>query len=80
MHRHALGSLLIAACALSWGFIGLIVRDVELPAMTIVFFRVALAAAAVALILLAAGRRDLLRPPPRQVIALGVLLAIHWSL
>ncbi len=80
MSRHALGSLLIAACALSWGFIGLIVRDVELPAMTIVFFRVALAAAAVALILLAAGRRDLLRPPPRQVIALGVLLAIHWSL
>jgi drug/metabolite transporter (DMT)-like permease len=78
--RHTLGSLLIAACALSWGFIGLIVRDVELPAMTIVFFRVALAAAAVALILLAAGRRDLLRPPPRQVIALGVLLAIHWSL
>ena len=55
-------------------------RDVELPAMTIVFFRVALAAVAVALILLAAGRRDLLRPPPREVIALGVLLAIHWSL
>jgi drug/metabolite transporter (DMT)-like permease len=80
VHRHALGSLLIAGCALGWGFIGLIVRDVELPAMTIVFFRVALAAAAVALILLAAGRRDLLRPPPRQVIALGVLLAIHWSL
>jgi drug/metabolite transporter (DMT)-like permease len=80
VHRHALGSLLIAACALGWGFIGIIVREVDLPAMTIVFFRVALAAAAVALILLATGRRDLLRPPPRGVIALGVLLAIHWSL
>jgi DME family drug/metabolite transporter len=80
VHRHALGSLLIGTCALGWGFIGIIVREVELPALTIVFFRVALAAAAVALALLVAGRRDLLRPPPRPVIALGVLLAIHWSL
>jgi drug/metabolite transporter (DMT)-like permease len=80
VHRHALGSLLIAGCALSWGFIGIIVRDVDLPAMVIVFFRVGLASASVILLQLAAGRRDLLRPPPREVIALGVLLAIHWSL
>jgi drug/metabolite transporter (DMT)-like permease len=78
--RHRLGSLLIAACALSWGLIGIIVREVDLPPLTIVFFRVALSAAAVALILVVAGRADLLRPPPRAVIALGVLLAIHWSL
>lgn len=80
MHRHALGSLLIAACALSWGFIGIIVREVELPAMTIVFFRVALAAAAVLVLLLLTGRRELIRRPRPEVIALGVLLAIHWSL
>jgi drug/metabolite transporter (DMT)-like permease len=78
--RHTLGSLLIAGCALTWGFVGIIVREVELPALTIVFFRVALSSAAVALILLAVGRRDLLRRPPPEVVALGVLLAIHWSL
>jgi drug/metabolite transporter (DMT)-like permease len=78
--RHTLGSLLIAACALTWGFIGIVVREVEMPAMTIVFFRVALAAASVALILVVVGRRDLLRAPPRGVIVLGVLLAVHWSL
>ena len=80
MPRHTLGSLLIASCALTWGFVGIIVREVELPALTIVFFRVALSSAAVALILLAVGRRDLLGRPPREVVALGVLLAIHWSL
>jgi drug/metabolite transporter (DMT)-like permease len=80
MPRHTAGSLLIAACALTWGFIGILVREVDLPALTIVFFRVALSAASVALILVAARRRDLLRRPPPAVLALGVLLAIHWSL
>ena len=80
MSRHTLGSLLIAACALSWGFIGIIVREVDLPAMVIVFFRVGLASVAVIALLLATGRRELLRPPPPTVIALGVLLATHWSL
>lgn len=80
MRRHSLGSLLIAACALSWGFIGIIVREVDLPAMVIVFFRVGLASASVIAGLLLVGRRDLLRPPPWPVIGLGVLLATHWSL
>jgi drug/metabolite transporter (DMT)-like permease len=78
--RHTLGSLLIAGCALTWGLIGIIVREVELPALTIVFFRVALSAGCIALVLLVAGRRDLLRPPPPVVYGLGVMLAIHWSL
>jgi drug/metabolite transporter (DMT)-like permease len=80
VRRHTLGSLLIAGCALTWGFIGILVREIDLPALTIVFFRVALSATAMALILALVGRRDLLRPPPRAVIALGVLLAVHWSL
>jgi drug/metabolite transporter (DMT)-like permease len=80
VRRHTLGSLLIAGCALSWGFIGILVREVDLPAMTLVFFRVALSAGAVGLALVVSGRRDLLRRPPREVVALGVLLAIHWSL
>ena len=80
MSRHTSGSLLIASCALTWGFVGIVVREVDLPALTIVFFRVALSAGSVALILLAVGRRDLLRPPPRSVAFLGVLLAVHWGL
>jgi drug/metabolite transporter (DMT)-like permease len=80
VQRHTLGSLLIAACALTWGFVGILVREVDLPALAIVFFRVAFSAAAVALVLVAAGRRDLMRRPPPIVILLGVLLAAHWSL
>lgn len=80
MSRHTTGSLLIAACALTWGFIGIVVREVHLPALAIVFFRVALSAGSIGLLLVAVGRRDLLRPPPRAVFALGVLLAIHWGL
>jgi DME family drug/metabolite transporter len=80
VRRHTLGSLLIATCALTWGFVGILVRQVDLPALTIVFFRVALSASVVALVVVAIGRRDLLRPPPREVIGLGILLAVHWSL
>lgn len=80
MSRHTLGSLLIAACALSWGFVGIIVREVDLPAVVIVLCRVGLGSSAVILMLLATGRRELLRPPPRPVIGLGILLAAHWTL
>lgn len=81
MPGHTLGSLTIAACALSWGAIGIIVREVDLPAMAIVFWRVALSAAAVAALLAVARRRELfdLRGN-RAAFALGVLLAVHWSL
>ena len=48
--------------------------------MTIVFFRVALAALFLLLALPLVGRRDLLRRPPWPVLAFGVLLAVHWSL
>jgi drug/metabolite transporter (DMT)-like permease len=71
---------MIAGCALSWGAIGIIVRELDLPAMAIVFYRVALSAVALAAGLLLAGRRDLFRMPTRAVLGLGVLLAVHWSL
>lgn len=80
MSRHTTGSLLIAGCALSWGVIAVIVREMSLPATTIAAYRVLMSAAAVALILVLIGRRDLLRPPPKVVLMLGVLLAVHWSL
>jgi drug/metabolite transporter, DME family len=72
--------LVIAACALSWGTIALVVREVDLPALTLVFVRVALSALSLAGILLLVGRTQALRPPPRTIYVLGVLLAIHWSL
>jgi drug/metabolite transporter (DMT)-like permease len=78
--RHAAGSLLVAGSASTWGIIGIIVRQVDAPAMTIVFFRVALAALFLAGVLTLAGRRDLLKPPPWIVLGFGVLLAAHWSL
>jgi DME family drug/metabolite transporter len=76
---HAAGSLAICACAAGWGSIALIVRDVDLPAMTIVFFRVALTAAVVAGGLGLARGHAALAPVKPVVPALGVLLAAHWS-
>jgi drug/metabolite transporter (DMT)-like permease len=78
--RHTTGSLLIAGCATTWGIVGIIVREVDAPAMTIVFARVALAALFLLLALPLVGRRDLLKRPPWPVLVFGVLLAVHWSL
>ncbi len=79
MRRHTAGSLLIAACALAWGLIAVIVREIDLPALTIVCFRCALSALLIGGAL-AVFRRDLLRPPPPAVFVLGVMIAAHWSL
>jgi drug/metabolite transporter (DMT)-like permease len=78
--RHTAGSLLVAGCAATWGLVGIIVREVDEPAMTIVFFRVALAALFLTAVLALLRRSDILRAPPWPVMALGVLLALHWSL
>lgn len=79
MSRHTTGSLTVAALAASWGIIGIIVREVDAPPMAIVFFRVALAGLVVAAVLLLRRRRDLFRLRNRSQLALGVLLALHWS-
>lgn len=73
------GSAAIFALALAWGFISILVREVPLPALTLVFWRVALGALALGLGLRLAGRRSALRPAPRAVLWLGVLLAVHWG-
>jgi DME family drug/metabolite transporter len=72
-------SVVILGLAISWGFISILVREVDLPALTLVFWRVALAAAAIALGVVVTGRRDLLRVPRPAVLALGLLLAAHWA-
>ena len=79
MRRHTAGSLLIAACALSWGLIAVIVREIDLPALTIVCVRCALSALLIGGAL-ALFRRELLRPPPPAVFVLGVMIGAHWSL
>jgi drug/metabolite transporter, DME family len=81
MSRHTAGSLAIAGVALSWGFISLIVRELEeLPEQVVVFYRVGLSAAAIAAVLVLIRRTELMRMPPRPVLSLGVLLALHWVL
>jgi drug/metabolite transporter (DMT)-like permease len=80
MSRHGTSSLTIVACALSWGFIPILVREVDLSPLTLVFARVTLSCTFLAATLVVIGRRDLLRAPPRSVLALGPLLALHWCL
>src|SRR5918999_4227130 len=81
MSRHTAGSLAIAGVALSWGFISLIVRELDdLPEQVVVFYRVGLSAAAIAAVLVLMRRTELMRVPSRPVLSLGVLLALHWVL
>jgi len=75
--RRAAGS--IAAMALLWGSIGVVIRQVDLPAVPIVWGRVVLAAPALAWFV---ARRTPGRwrwRPTRLMVADGVLLAIHWT-
>ncbi|HEX9259044.1 MAG TPA: DMT family transporter [Acidimicrobiales bacterium] len=76
----------VAAVAAGWGMIGVIVRQVDLPAVAIVFSRCLLASLALAA---AGGWRQHRRgeplmaplrslPSPALLVGLGALLAVHW--
>src|SRR5919201_190381 len=80
MPRQRAGSLMIAGCALSWGFISIIVRELDVPALAIVFYRDVLTAASIAIALLVTGRHELFRLPTKAILGLGLLLAAHWGL
>lgn len=75
----AQAALLIAATAMLWGSVGVVVRQVDLPAVALVSARIWLGAPAVALYLR-------LRPPATAwrwrptplLLANGVVLAAHW--
>jgi drug/metabolite transporter (DMT)-like permease len=75
--------LQVAGCAAFWGSLGLVVREIDLSAVSLVTFRVGIAAVAIALWLLirpdAVGRRFVVHHPWRTV-AQGVILAAHWVL
>ena len=71
----------VAALASSWGFVSILVREIELDAEVLVFYRCFLAVAALGFGLLAARRLDLLtRPSNRWALALGTTLGLHWFL
>ena len=75
-------NLLLVGVAASWGFVSVIAAAVELPAEVLVFWRCLLAAASLPVLLLALGRLASVRLDRHRVrvIALGVLLALHWFL
>jgi drug/metabolite transporter (DMT)-like permease len=74
----------LAAIATTWGFIGLIVRQVDLPAVAIVAARCWLGAVGIGIGLLVHGWRTGARPPrptrPVLTALAGVVLAAHWLL
>ena len=74
--------LLVAAVAVLWGSVGVIVREVPLPATAIVACRVWLAAASLgAWVWLARrGTPGAVRQRPARTVAGGVVLAVHWVL
>ncbi len=73
---------MVAAIAAAWGFIGVIVRWVELPAVAIVVSRCWIAVLVLGarwLVLRHRGDRRSLVPTHRRIVLLlGVLLAVHW--
>ena len=73
---------LVAVCTF-WGTIPFLSRQVELPAAAIVFVRVWVAAAGLGLVVALGARRThgprLFSHRPLRSIAVGVLLAVHWT-
>jgi drug/metabolite transporter (DMT)-like permease len=70
----------VAALAASWGLIAVIVRQVELDAQVLVFYRLAFASLALFAVALALRRLHVLRlhRDRLRIVGLGVLLATHW--
>lgn len=70
----------VAIVATLWGTIGVIVREVDLPAVAIVASRVWLAAAVLGawLVVRDVPGASLLRHRPGRTVAAGVVLAGHW--
>jgi drug/metabolite transporter (DMT)-like permease len=75
-------NLTVAGLAASWGFVSVIVAGVDLSGEVLVFWRCLIAAVVLPLLLLAMGRIGVLvlRGRGVQLIGLGLLLAVHWTL
>jgi drug/metabolite transporter (DMT)-like permease len=78
--RSRTGYLELIVCGLVWGSIGVIVKQLDVSASVIVFFRLALGAVSVAAVYAARGKLSELRLREGRglVVTAGVLLAVHW--
>jgi drug/metabolite transporter (DMT)-like permease len=76
------GTLEIVFCTLVWGTIGSIVKDLDVSAPVIVFFRLALGALIVGSYAVARGRWADVRHGARRTLLIGsgLTLAVHWTL
>jgi drug/metabolite transporter, DME family len=75
-------NLAVATLAASWGFVAIIVREVDLDAEVLVFYRVLFGVVALALLLAAARGLARARLPGKRLWALllGTTLGVHWFL
>jgi drug/metabolite transporter (DMT)-like permease len=78
--RSRTGYLELILCGFVWGSIGVLVKEVDISAPVIVFFRLALGSLSVVALWALRGKLAELRlPKPRGgVIAVGLILAVHW--
>jgi drug/metabolite transporter (DMT)-like permease len=78
--RSRTGYLELIVCGLVWGSIGVFVKQLDVSAPVLVFFRLSLGAASVLAVWALRGRvRELKLVEGRGwVVAAGVLLAVHW--
>jgi len=74
------GYLQLILCGLVWGSIGVFVKELDVSAPVIVFFRLAFGAASVVAVWAARGKLHELRLLERRglVVVAGLLLAVHW--
>jgi DME family drug/metabolite transporter len=75
-------NLAVATLAASWGFVAIIVREVDLDAEVLVFYRVLFGVVALGLLLAAARGLARARLPGKRLWALllGTTLGVHWFL
>jgi drug/metabolite transporter (DMT)-like permease len=72
-------TLTVAGVAVLWGSVGVVVRQVDLPAVALVTARIWIAAPALAIYLRrTAGGTGWRWPPSRKLVLNGVVLAAHW--
>lgn len=72
-------ALVVASIAVLWGSVGVVVRQVELPAVALVTARIWVAAPALALFLWRTeGTTGWRWPPSPRLVLNGVVLAAHW--
>jgi drug/metabolite transporter (DMT)-like permease len=78
--RSRTGFVELIVCGLVWGSIGVLVKQMDVPAPVIVFFRLSLGALAVFVWQAARGRLSELKLGSRRglLVAAGLVLAVHW--